>query len=172
MGWAHYDPNTGRWLSRDPYSEIDGANLYSYVHQNPIGNFDSYGLLTDSVSQAIKSCWTKANYCDVFHCLRITFDTIAIPPQDRIGVDNLLAAYEKYCQLPLGKGQLPFNPKKEKGKKCGEVPTDKKGNPLDDKDRPWVWDDRKKEWDVQDPGAPRGKNHYNVNSDGDITHPK
>jgi RHS repeat-associated protein len=39
-----YSPTLGRWLSRDPLGEIDGLNLYAYVHNNPITNKDLWGL--------------------------------------------------------------------------------------------------------------------------------
>jgi RHS repeat-associated protein len=42
-GFRFYDPLTQRWLNRDPMEESAGANLYSYVHNSPIGNTDIYG---------------------------------------------------------------------------------------------------------------------------------
>ena len=41
-----YDPNSGRWLSRDPAGEgIDqGYNLYGYVNGDPINSIDPLGL--------------------------------------------------------------------------------------------------------------------------------
>jgi len=39
-----YDPNLGRWLSRDPIAERAGLNLYGYVYNNPIKHVDSLGL--------------------------------------------------------------------------------------------------------------------------------
>lgn len=41
---AYYDPRTGRWLSRDPIEERGGANLYGFVGNNPVGQFDPLGL--------------------------------------------------------------------------------------------------------------------------------
>jgi RHS repeat-associated protein len=43
-GYRHYDPTTGRWLSRDPIAENGGINLYAYVENNPINWFDPLGL--------------------------------------------------------------------------------------------------------------------------------
>jgi len=41
-----YDPNLGRWISRDPIGENGGINLYGYVENDPIGFVDPYGLWT------------------------------------------------------------------------------------------------------------------------------
>ncbi|WP_026603574.1 RHS repeat-associated core domain-containing protein [Methylomonas sp. 11b] len=38
-----YDPNTGRWLSRDPIGENGGTNLYAYTEGNPINFVDPMG---------------------------------------------------------------------------------------------------------------------------------
>ena len=39
-----YDPNLGRWLSRDPIAEYGGLNLYGYVGNNPVNWRDPSGL--------------------------------------------------------------------------------------------------------------------------------
>jgi len=41
---AYYDPGLQRWLSRDPVQEDGGVNLYGFVENRPIDNFDPYGL--------------------------------------------------------------------------------------------------------------------------------
>ncbi|GHT96232.1 hypothetical protein AGMMS49545_20690 [Betaproteobacteria bacterium] len=43
-----YDPQTGRWLSKDPIEEAGGLNLYGYVGGNPISWNDPLGLAKDS----------------------------------------------------------------------------------------------------------------------------
>ena len=39
-----YDPQLGRWLSRDPIGFQGGLNLYTYVENNPTGAVDPDGL--------------------------------------------------------------------------------------------------------------------------------
>ncbi len=39
-----FDPEKGRWLSRDPLKEVVGLNLYSYVRNSTPNYFDEFGL--------------------------------------------------------------------------------------------------------------------------------
>jgi RHS repeat-associated protein len=39
-----YDPQTGRWLSKDPIEELGGIHLYGYVEGNPVSYSDPLGL--------------------------------------------------------------------------------------------------------------------------------
>ncbi|MEI7776950.1 MAG: RHS repeat-associated core domain-containing protein [Verrucomicrobiota bacterium] len=41
---AHYDPNIGRWISRDPIGEAGGANVYGFVANSPQNFVDGFGL--------------------------------------------------------------------------------------------------------------------------------
>jgi RHS repeat-associated protein len=50
-----YDPDTGRWLNRDPIGEMGGLNLYGYVGGNPVNFVDPDGL------QSIAACANPAN---------------------------------------------------------------------------------------------------------------
>ena len=44
---AVYDPEQGRWLSRDPIGEDGGLNLYGYVLNSPVLKYDPLGLQGD-----------------------------------------------------------------------------------------------------------------------------
>lgn len=47
MLFRNYDPETGRFTSRDPLGVVGGINLYSYAKCNPLSQRDSSGLVTD-----------------------------------------------------------------------------------------------------------------------------
>jgi RHS repeat-associated protein len=42
--YRHYDPQLGRWPSRDPIEENGGANLYAFVGNNGVNRSDKLGL--------------------------------------------------------------------------------------------------------------------------------
>jgi RHS repeat-associated protein len=66
-----YDPDLGRWLSRDPIAEAGGTNLFAYVRNNPANAVDPFGL---------KTCWKNV--------IMTTFGDL---PTDKIGTrDNIL----------------------------------------------------------------------------------
>jgi RHS repeat-associated protein len=44
FGYRYYNPQTGRWISRDPISAEDSPNLYSYVVNSPVNFTDPDGL--------------------------------------------------------------------------------------------------------------------------------
>ncbi|MEY2483497.1 MAG: hypothetical protein QOK24_2025 [Verrucomicrobiota bacterium] len=47
-----YDPDLGRWLSRDPIAEQGGLNLYNYVRNGPVAGVDLTGLFTEIITFA------------------------------------------------------------------------------------------------------------------------
>jgi RHS repeat-associated protein len=42
-GFRYYNPSTGRWLSRDPFDENGGLNLYAFVVNQPLILIDTHG---------------------------------------------------------------------------------------------------------------------------------
>ena len=50
-GYRYYDPNTGRWLSRDPIEEEGGENLYGFNGNNGVNILDILGLWFSNGSQ-------------------------------------------------------------------------------------------------------------------------
>ena len=49
--YRYYDPQTGRWLSRDPIGEEGGINLYGFLGNNSLNNVDILGL-----EELLKDC--------------------------------------------------------------------------------------------------------------------
>jgi RHS repeat-associated protein len=43
-GMRYFDPEVGRYITRDPIGYGDGLNVYLYVHNNPINHIDPHGL--------------------------------------------------------------------------------------------------------------------------------
>ena len=52
LGHRFYDPQLGRFLSRDPIGFAGGLNLFSYGRNSPVTNTDSTGLFVDGASAA------------------------------------------------------------------------------------------------------------------------
>ena len=51
------DPNTGRWINRDPIRERGGINLYGYANGNPLSFADPSGLACTASNMTV-SCST------------------------------------------------------------------------------------------------------------------
>lgn len=45
-GFRYYDPETGRWPSRDPIEELGGLNLYGFVGNDGVNHWDYLGKIT------------------------------------------------------------------------------------------------------------------------------
>jgi RHS repeat-associated protein len=43
LGSPFYDPQTGRFITRDPIGAVGGANLYAYTGDNPMNAIDPSG---------------------------------------------------------------------------------------------------------------------------------
>jgi RHS repeat-associated protein len=58
-GYRYYNPNTGRWLSRDPKGERGGKNLYGFVRNAPISRTDYLGLIDSFCGFKLPKCGDK-----------------------------------------------------------------------------------------------------------------
>ena len=45
---AFYDASVGRWVNRDPINEAGGINMHAFVDNDPVKQFDPFGLLPPS----------------------------------------------------------------------------------------------------------------------------
>ncbi len=55
--YRYYDPQTGRWPSRDPIGEEGGINLYAFVGNNGVNRSDRLGMHPiDDCSDAYSNC--------------------------------------------------------------------------------------------------------------------
>ncbi len=52
-GYRYCNPGTGKWPNRDPIGERGGLNLYAYLGNNPINNFDPLGLSAEDVKRIV-----------------------------------------------------------------------------------------------------------------------
>lgn len=43
-GYRYYNPQTGRWTSKDPVGEEGGTNLYGFVNNDPANKIDQLGM--------------------------------------------------------------------------------------------------------------------------------
>jgi RHS repeat-associated protein len=61
-GFRYYNPETGRWLSRDPIGERGGENLYALVGNNPVFWIDGLGLnpWSGGGPDSPGNCWRHA----------------------------------------------------------------------------------------------------------------
>lgn len=47
-GFRFYQPQTGRWISRDPIDEQGGMNIYGFCNSDSVNLIDSYGMFMPS----------------------------------------------------------------------------------------------------------------------------
>lgn len=119
FGKRYYDPNIGRWITKDPLGAPEGPNRYAYVLNNPMSHVDQHGLY--SLSDFIRSFWeglqtfgsyslhsfdTFKHHVSFIEYIRPHFDKVA---QDIIGRTPLHLAgfYQDASECGVhGKGEL------------------------------------------------------------------
>lgn len=132
FGLRYYSAELGRWITPDPAGFADGANLYAYVHNNPLLYWDQFGLyfnievFTDAIG---------AGYCMIENMMRSFFGSQ--PPQVKeIMLEEKFEAkhnrrhknepFEKAQQYELNQmvnpeTKEPFNQQETPGKRVGFV---------------------------------------------------
>lgn len=65
-GYRYYNPEVGRWLSRDPIGERGGLNVYVYVHNGTVNRVDPLGLW----EWPWTGCCKGKSYNKITHCCR------------------------------------------------------------------------------------------------------
>jgi RHS repeat-associated protein len=66
-GYRFYDPNTGRWPSRDPIGEEGGINLYEFVGNDGLNAIDVLGL-AENVYSSFKEKHVKCAVVFILGC--------------------------------------------------------------------------------------------------------
>lgn len=85
---AHYDPQVGRWMSRDPIEENGGLNLYGFVGNDGVGKVDVLGLEESSQTECCddkKIAEGKKKLMEVYAKTHKEWESDGIPHE---GVDN------------------------------------------------------------------------------------
>jgi RHS repeat-associated protein len=106
-GYRFYDPNTQRWLNRDPIQESGGINLYGFSHNNPTDLVDPLGL----------SWKTKVVdwFCAACLALNLCNDPTGLSPKVRVPPRSAQAEEEKRKREEKKKQK----PNKPPGGGCG-----------------------------------------------------
>lgn len=62
-GFRFFDPETGRWISRDPIEEEGGPNLYGFVGNDGVNTWDYLGLQFPGVPSGVTNveAWARGN---------------------------------------------------------------------------------------------------------------
>lgn len=85
FGLRYYDPHCGRWITPDPAGDVDGSNLYAYVHNSPLLNWDQFGL-----------CILNLPYEQLNRCANVeTYAPVTKPPLPKITHNYLFEKYYK-----------------------------------------------------------------------------
>ena len=93
---AFYNPNTGRWLNRDPIGDAADRNEYTATRNNPISSIDRLGLLTcaTTVTTVPKKVLMDA-HPEVLEPDRLGGDTTVTP--------NFVPGHDQPCKVGCSK---------------------------------------------------------------------
>lgn len=87
--YRDYDATTGRYVESDPIGLHGGLNTYTYVDNNPLGDFDSSGRM-GNLKAALECAKAEKEYWDA----KKECQNQCIPPKKNSdGTENLMALY-------------------------------------------------------------------------------
>jgi RHS repeat-associated protein len=127
-----YDPQLGRWLSRDPLrnaEQAEGPNLYAYVRNNPINAVDPLGLCCEKeqadLTAARSSIFTPglSQMCDITKMEVITACSANYPNMyQAMSCNDARLRHRTLCEEPLERRWLECLTRP-----CGKLPCVKVG---------------------------------------------
>ena len=88
-GHRFFDPQLGRFLSRDPIGHAGGLNLYNYGDSSPVDNTDHTGLSPDSFTVEIPEFDLG---CDFSDCIANCFEQVNVAGDFGIGALTVAGA--------------------------------------------------------------------------------
>jgi RHS repeat-associated protein len=104
-GYRYYQPQTGRWLSRDPLEENGGVNVYGFIGNDPINQMDPLGLYDEDVHYYLTyylarqtGCFTQADAQAIAEGNQTTDELEALKPGPGI-TEARASANERYHAL-------------------------------------------------------------------------
>ena len=117
-GYRYYQPQTGRWINRDPIGERGGENLYGFVSNDPLGLIDVLGL-------SAKLKCTRCKKSGIMRCRTIENKKISDVFTTNEGKNNEWRVPEGTYDLePKPEGQM------NKGNENLHAPDDWNGYPM------------------------------------------
>jgi RHS repeat-associated protein len=101
-----YDPNLGRWISRDPIGEFAGNNLYAYVANSPTVYLDRLGLDKTAYLECMASTLIELDI--LYDILNLTYAGISIAQPELSPFMGLLAGATVAGMPQSTDGTAPF----------------------------------------------------------------